>query len=447
MRGLWLHGANTCGFCLSCLKMKPGYVIWFILFLLACRKPNREAVNPDGVRTALPHLWKTSLSNDGQLIEVVTEAHIWYRDEGRTYALVGANRSGRRYLVSLDIATGKIQWEWSDLLPMTNNPTAGLDPLSFKELEYYRAGNLLIFIYVGNTYCLDLLSGKTVWKRTQLIQRFQRISGLNNLFFTPGVPYHVREPYQVYAADIDGVLAEKPIVKPAYDTTGAMKNSGFYGFIRDVVPVALDTDTLLAIPFIDPALAGFTYRSALGLYNFSKKKWVYQRQELNPADSHTNVVWTRVYQNKLYHTSGRSLQCNDLLTGELIWRQHFSQGFAMSGFIIEDDRLIANCEDTYVYALDPATGRQLWKEKGSGTSSPMSYLNGVVYFLGGGDGRLHALDATTGRHMWLVDSPDRKLNRGAWFYGVCTAVPAGSGQKGTVVAMTGLSAYAYQAAR
>ena len=424
--------------------MKLTWALLVIGLLGSCRKPTPEA---DGVQTTLSPLWKTTLTDNDHLIEVVTQAHIYYTDEGRDYVLVGANRSDRRYLVSLDVATGKIRWQWSDLLPMTNNPTAGLDPLSFEESEYHRVGNLLVFIYVGNTYCIDLLTGKTVWKRTLPIQRFGWVAGLGDYYYTVGKPYGTYQGEHIYRADMKGTLPETFVVKPLYDTTGMLKNSGHYGFIREFVALPYEQDTLLAVPFIDPALLGFHYRTALGLYNLSKRKWVYERKELNAAGPFTNVVWTRVYQNKLYHTSGISLQCNDLLTGELIWRQHFSQGFGSSGFIIEDDRLIANCEDTYVYALDPATGRQLWVEKGSGTSSPMSYLNGVVYFLGGGDGRLHAIEAATGRHLWRVDSPDRRLNRGAWFYGVCTAVPAGNGQKPTVVAMTGLSAYGYEAAR
>ena len=135
------------------------------------------------------------------------------------------------------------------------------------------------------------------------------------------------------------------------------------------------------------------------------------------------------------------------MTGKPIWSVPFPEGFGPSSFIITDNKLIANCEDTYTYCLDPLTGRQLWKEKSSGTSTPISYLNGVVYFSGGGDGKLHALDATTGKHLWKLKSPDESVNSGAWFYGVCVAVPGKNGGKGRVVATTGLNAYGYEAIR
>jgi outer membrane protein assembly factor BamB len=97
--------------------------------------------------------------------------------------------------------------------------------------------------------------------------------------------------------------------------------------------------------------------------------------------------------------------------------------------------------------LDIHTGKLLWKEQNTGTCSELTYLNGVLYYLGGGDGLLHAVDAQTGKHLWKIPSPDLKINSGAWFYGVCTAVPGKNGSKGVVVATTGLNAYGYEAIR
>lgn len=168
---------------------------------------------------------------------------------------------------------------------------------------------------------------------------------------------------------------------------------------------------------------------------------------MNPSLETGNITFSLLYDTKLYYASGLGLPCFDVMTGEPIWSVPFREGFGFSGFIIADNKLIANCEDTYTYCLDPLTGRQLWKEKSSGTSTPISYLNGVVYFLGGGDGKLHAIDATTGKHLWRVKSPDEVVNSGAWFYGVCVAVAGKDGSKGRVVATTGLNAYGYEAIR
>ena len=79
---------------------------------------------------------------------------------------------------------------------------------------------------------------------------------------------------------------------------------------------------------------------------------------------------------------GFELACHDLRNGQQYWRKKFDGEIFFSNFLIEEDMVIVNNEDQYVYALDPMTGNQLWKTRGSGTSSKMSYMNGVVYSTG-----------------------------------------------------------------
>ena len=141
------------------------------------------------------------------------------------------------------------------------------------------------------------------------------------------------------------------------------------------------------------------------------------------------------------------MSCHDLITGREMWTVNFSEGFVFSGFTIQEGRIFANNGDRFTYCLNPETGRQIWKEESSGSASPISYLNGVLYFMGGGDGRLHAIDANTGKHLWRLRSPDVDKNSGAWFYGICVAVPGQGGKKGRIVATTGLNAYGYEAIR
>ena len=132
---------------------------------------------------------------------------------------------------------------------------------------------------------------------------------------------------------------------------------------------------------------------------------------------------------------------------ELLTESTLDHGFGSSGFVIQDGKIFGNNDNRFTYCLDLETGRQIWKEESSGSASPISYLNGVLYFMGGGDGRLHAIDANTGKHLWRLRSPDVDKNSGAFFYGTCVAVPGQGGKKGRVVATTGLNAYGYEAIR
>ena len=68
--------------------------------------------------------------------------------------------------------------------------------------------------------------------------------------------------------------------------------------------------------------------------------------------------------------------------------------------------------------------------------------------MGGGDGLLHAVEVATGKHLWRLQSPDQKGNRGAFFKRDVRVVPAeGEGEKGKVLVSSYLSAFCYEAAR
>lgn len=154
-----------------------------------------------------------------------------------------------------------------------------------------------------------------------------------------------------------------------------------------------------------------------------------------------------VYGTKIFFSPTTSILCYEGQTGEKLWATEFPSGFTFSGYIAADGKILANCEDTYLYALDPETGNILWTEKSSGTSSKMIAHNGVVYFVGGGDGLLHAVDIETGRHLWKIRSPHLELNDGASFMPKVNVVPSLTGGKATVVVSSYIGAFGYEAIR
>ena len=418
-------------------------IVWLAVLCTSCHHDEDIVKDANGVAVKLPHLWYTSLSNNKELIEVVTAAQIVYN---KTKVVVGANKDNKRYLAGLDIETGKVDWMWGDLLGLRSNPNYP-DPLSIKEDKYHLFNEDLIFMCGSSTYCTNLGTGQTVWKHKINLNRFDMCAGLNNLFFNSGGTDNSLLGEELYVGKIVGDPFEKEVVRPVYDRSGYDEQSQSYGSIRRILPFVVSGDTLLSILFVDPAKKDHLYQTAMGLYNYTQKKWVYERAILNGPSQFSNVTWAKLYNGRVYHTSDRSMHCHDVLTGEEIWSVPFLQGFSLSGFTIADGKIFTTNSDRYTYCLDPNTGRQIWKEESSGSSSPISYLNGVLYFLGGGDGKLHAIDANTGQHLWRLDSPDKAKDSGAFFYGVCVAVPGQGGNKGRIVAMTGLGAYGYEAIR
>lgn len=147
-----------------------------LLAVFSCHKPEDTTLDPDGAVIKLSHLWKTSISNNGELAEVVSEAQV-VNSQGSF--LVGANRDNNRYLLSLDSQTGSVDWAWSDLLPLASNPSIK-DPLSINEGDYYQQGDQLTFLHGSSTYCLNLQNGATLWKHQQNLIRFPPIGGIGN---------------------------------------------------------------------------------------------------------------------------------------------------------------------------------------------------------------------------------------------------------------------------
>jgi outer membrane protein assembly factor BamB len=94
------------------------------------------------------------------------------------------------------------------------------------------------------------------------------------------------------------------------------------------------------------------------------------------------------------------------------------------------------------WVADVYTGRQLWSTPSHGTSSTLNYLNGVVYFASMGDGRVHAVDAQTGKYLWRIEPPDDSGLKDE-----CAVIPGQNGEKGKVIVSTFLNGYCYEAER
>jgi outer membrane protein assembly factor BamB len=119
--------------------------------------------------------------------------------------------------------------------------------------------------------------------------------------------------------------------------------------------------------------------------------------------------------NRLY-VIDRDLYCINTTDGSIIWQKpHIFGGPA--GLIIADDKLIVASDhlNPSLYAFSLTTGDLLWKEPLSGTASPLQFHNCVIYTVGGGDGLLHAIDVSSGKHLYKMTSPDEEKNSNLFF--------------------------------
>jgi outer membrane protein assembly factor BamB len=415
---------------------------FLMLVSKGCKNEVDTILDAGGVAVKLPHQWQVSRSDDGELANSVVAIPVVYNSD---HVLIGGRLKSQRSIISVNTSKGNKIWEWQDLLSLKQDASYK-DPISiWANYCYHSYDDKLFFAYATSSYCVDMLVGRTNWKNKNNLARFDIATGIGITYFTPGGTYGLGDDERLYIGYLTDASGEKYLLTPAYKKVDKPLFNGF-GMIQGLVPFVSQGDTLISLLCYDQIAD--RQQQKLGtfsaLYNLSKRSWIYDRVVMN-ENSTEGVQNATLSGQYLYYNSLRELNCFEVMTGKMIWSLPFTQAF--SSLLVADGKLYGNNEDRYTYCFDLATGRQIWKEQSSGTSTQLTYLNGVLYFLGGGDGKLHALDANTGQHHWRLESPDLKKNSGAWFYGVCVAVPGKDGNKGRIVATTGLSAYGYEAIR
>ncbi|MEP6737775.1 MAG: PQQ-binding-like beta-propeller repeat protein [Chryseolinea sp.] len=428
------------------MKIRFISMLLLLYFLCGCDKEDRIVTDDNGVVIRRPHLWDTPLSKDGSIPDLSISTPIIY-DESNL--LVSGERNGQRSILSLGAFDGLVNWEWSDLLGLLNNPTYK-DPINIVRKSYYQFGNKLFFNYSTSSYCIDLGTGQTIWKNQIARARNSNNAGIDDLYFSAGSEYDPVDEQKIYWGNINSADNEQLLLKPNY-TAVSNPPSNAQGYLNSIRPFKFGNDTYLAFgienPYTDfttPTGSGLT---ELNLYNLTQSKYEYEKIVINPQRE-TRVIADLFYQSGfLYFQSSNFIHSYDAMTGQELWRVFIGSSPLTSRMILVDNKLISACEDRILYCVDALTGRILWREQNTGTCSELSYLNGVIYYLGGGDGLLHAVDAETGKHLWKISSPDLKHNSDAYFFGVCIAVPGRGQDNGVVIGTTGINAYAYEAIR
>jgi outer membrane protein assembly factor BamB len=175
------------------------------------------------------------------------------------------------------------------------------------------------------------------------------------------------------------------------------------------------------------------------LYNYTRKKQIYIAPINEWSKRNGSIQKPIIVKDKVYLATGFWIICHDIKTGKQLWKTELPGDFLSSGIIYADGKIIGNCEDTNMYALDPETGKILWREKTAGTSRTPFYMNGVAYLAGNGDGLLHAVDTKIGEHLWRVICPEKGDDSS--FFGYVT------GANGKIFVCSFSTLYCFKAAR
>jgi outer membrane protein assembly factor BamB len=337
-----------------------------------------------------------------------------------------AVRQGSSIILAFDKNSGKELWKWDDKIDGHE--------IRIEDIHLYQ--NILVWRYAGRVYGINLDNGKTIWKEQVVHQRGWgggfALSGVGDRFL-----FHTGDKEYFSGYTKSGNLRQYPtLITPTRTIHSATQM--FLNASPNMLENAILNDTIAILPFGIP----ITGQVAIGftVFNLTQNKEVYTATL--PGDT-SGVFFLPpiIHDKKIFFASGIYILAFDFMNGKLLWKERFPSFMSGSGIIYHNGMIIGNCEDTFMYALDATTGKQLWATKTSGTSSRLFEMNGVIYFTGGGDGLLHAIDAKTGTHIWKKESPDLQKNSGAWFFDSVT------GADGKIYVSSYLSLFCYKAAR
>jgi outer membrane protein assembly factor BamB len=107
----------------------------------------------------------------------------------------------------------------------------------------------------------------------------------------------------------------------------------------------------------------------------------------------------------------------DATTGAIRWRFTTQDGTENSTPAVAGGVVFAGSFDGHVYALDAATGQEIWRTEVGPMFVALTVADGTVY-AGSADHNLYALDAATGSVRWIAPTP--------WHFRGAPAVADGS---------------------
>lgn len=418
-------------------------LIVFIFLSASCMKEDypRLQTNAEGEIISLPIVWKKNLHLETPHLNGSLHYPIFFKGNP---IIPMTNGTSGRLLAMIDPTDGKTLWQWDDrFVQETERILIG---------RHHQYENVMVYTMGSRVYGINLESGQTQWRSRNNLNRsfYSRVYGKEDDFFMFGrsdaFPDTIDQTV-VFKGNIHtGKYEEYIIPKFTMDYIGPGNR---IGDVTAVAPFTFESKDYLAVIWQEPFFE-FDWHTYLSLWDIQREDWAYDKIIVNNEIRWNGVLLNPpvIYQDRIYMSVGNFLACHELKTGRQLWIKRFSGEIFFSNFLIEEDMLIAQNEDQFVYCLDPLTGFERWKTKGSGTSSKMSYLNGVVYFNGGASSRLHAIDIRSGKTVWRIDPKLIGNAPGEIFMGTALyTIPGVNGKKGKVISLTGNFAYCFEAYR
>lgn len=367
------------------------WIIFLTLIFIGCSSKEQPA--PIG-----PELMWTSSLTPGELAGTIQP--ILYKD------IVVYSRDLFKpppTVIAFDKHNGEQIWEWSDYL----DPNTRLGPRN----SYYRYENVLVITTGGQVYAIDLDTGTTLWKTWEEKHGGKSITGIGDQV------YHV----QFTENQTQHWIARANVFEGKWEKLYHYKQTD--EFVPHIFPPAIhiNSEGDTALSFTQSLYDFTTYHAkfSLNFYNVSQDSTIYQ---VNIVPQTTNAIGrTVIHEDKVFFSVFDKLKCYKLIDGSELWEVSISNGIGIYPLIADEtSQLFVGSAGIYpkLQAFDSKTGSKLWATESAGTSSPMDYRNGTIYYTGGR--KLWAVNAATGSLLWKIDAPGSQENNDVFFDAVVT---------------------------
>jgi len=327
-----------------------------------------------------PLQWRKTLPQGIQLVSppALAEGLLVYQEDAKD-------------VVARDAASGAEKWR--HVLSQSSNlqrPLAVIGGLVFVDEDYADSAGATHSRVMG----LDLHTGQTTWENSIVLAPKQvsfgpPVAGDSLIYFGGGA---APGQWQLSAAEpaTGQVKWQSPLTGTAL--------AGDPLFADGLVIVAIDNPTASQAPYADDLLA---VDAATGA-----RRWQV------PLDARA-APFLAAGDGRVYAVADDGwFWALDEQSGGVVWKNHFRNGsqvnFSTSPASLAGNALYFGDSEDNLFALDAATGQQLWRA-GLGALNPQRpAVSGGRLYLGLTNGLLVALDAASGSALWTTPNPLRK---------------------------------------
>jgi outer membrane protein assembly factor BamB len=149
-------------------------------------------------------------------------------------------------------------------------------------------------------------------------------------------------------------------------------------------------------------------------YNVNKKTMYFKFENVDPYQT-GSVVAPYLLKDKVYVPLNRSVVCFDLLGKTKLWEKEFGLGghFLKNGIMIYcENKFFVKPSNNKLFQLNPDTGAEIWVDNTHGEEpSALVYYDGLLYYTADGNGKIYAMDVASGKNLWSEKSPNKISNK------------------------------------